>query len=411
MKQNLFKSDKVFIGGYVFAIGGAVLVATSDTSADPIELQTIIGGSMFLSWGFIILVQSIRVTRKSGGFTNALRDQVYVLKSRKKEQFHDTKIVTDGILMASYCATGLSLSTLREGVRVNTNLRGGAIVQGANSFEHKVTFRNDLGKNVDTVETRLIRTNPDRLPLDEPDFTFNPISQQEFYQAVFNKGFTSPGIAYKAKRERYDDVLDRFNPVFFNLSDSSEVLFRQMITAMTNAGKGGCYYDKAAWENIGIERWKGHSGARYTVDRKKCKITTQSPTTIQLNMPAIKFQMGDGNYWIFPDAVVRGPRHIFQDDRLQIFPLQDLDIYIERNTYTTDSVPSGVTPIGHTWAYVNQNGGPDRRYNDNPVRYILDVCAIAIAKADQALFTFVVTSINEAEEFADAFASYVKLLR
>jgi len=29
------------------------------------------------------------------------------------------------------------------------------------------------------------------------------------------------------------------------------------------------------------------------------------------------------------------------------------------------AVPSWCEPVGYTWQYMNKDGGPDRRYNDN----------------------------------------------
>lgn len=50
-----------------------------------------------------------------------------------------------------------------------------------------------------------------------------------------------------------------------------------------------------------------------------------------------------------------------------LIPWEDVEITYSRTTFVEDEVvPADAEVVGETWRYVNRDGGPDRRFSDNP---------------------------------------------
>ncbi len=107
--------------------------------------------------------------------------------------------------------------------------------------------------------------------------------------------------------------------------------------------------------------WKRHGGAGTSVGRRRVQVGWGAPSNIKTNA-RIGFLNIDGvRLFFFPDRLlifgrggVRGVR--YADLKLEAGFVQFRE---------EDAVPRDAKVAGTTWRYVNKDGGPDRRFNNN----------------------------------------------
>jgi hypothetical protein len=83
---------------------------------------------------------------------------------------------------------------------------------------------------------------------------------------------------------------------------------------------------------------------------------------------------------------------------------------IERSTYL-DYVPHNAEVIGHSFTYVNKDGGPDMRYNDNPQTFLIKNWDLDIHfKSDSPIHTTFSNRVA-VESFAMALNQLIKICK
>lgn len=107
--------------------------------------------------------------------------------------------------------------------------------------------------------------------------------------------------------------------------------------------------------------WKRNAGAGHLVKRKAANLTHSVPSVVRTNLSVPAVLGGRQNIYFFPDVVL-----IVQGSRAGALSYDQLDV-----SWTNTTVIEGETVapdsqvVGHTWRFVNRNGGPDRRFNNN----------------------------------------------
>lgn len=121
---------------------------------------------------------------------------------------------------------------------------------------------------------------------------------------------------------------------------------------------------KKAWRvvessKVVDKRYSG--GASSTIKRVPCNASQSIPFPFKANTPAATFKAGKETLVFLPDK-------LFVMQGSKIGALNYADISVSTNTtrfHETESVPNDATVIGHTWAYVNKSGEPDKRFKNN----------------------------------------------
>lgn len=85
--------------------------------------------------------------------------------------------------------------------------------------------------------------------------------------------------------------------------------------------------------------------------------------------------------------------------------------YSTTNFQESGSYPTDAERIGTTWKYVNKNGGPDKRYANNPTIMVLKYGIICISIKNQTSVTYQVSNADLADSFCSNFSKLVSALR
>ena len=107
--------------------------------------------------------------------------------------------------------------------------------------------------------------------------------------------------------------------------------------------------------------WKRNAGATSLVGRKEVFIGRSLPPCIETNIDVWGIDAGNIKLYCFPDYLF-----VLQNERYGAIPYESLTAHCSVDRFIEDSsVPSDANIVGHTWQYVREDGGPDRRFNNN----------------------------------------------
>jgi uncharacterized protein len=116
-----------------------------------------------------------------------------------------------------------------------------------------------------------------------------------------------------------------------------------------------------------ISDWKRNAGAGRLITRKRASLAYTVPKVVKTNVDIPSIVGGRQSVYFFPDIVL-----IIEGANAGAVSYDDLEVYWNTTVFIeSDGVPSDAQVVGHTWRFVNRNGGPDRRFNNN--RQILEV--------------------------------------
>ncbi|MEI9931941.1 MAG: DUF4236 domain-containing protein [Rhizomicrobium sp.] len=106
---------------------------------------------------------------------------------------------------------------------------------------------------------------------------------------------------------------------------------------------------------------KRNAGAGNLISRNQIRLAYGAPSVVKTNVSIPAILGGQQHIYFFPDvALVMRGRSAGAISYEQLETYWNTTIFIEE-----DGVPSDSVVVGQTWRFVNKNGGPDRRFNNN----------------------------------------------
>jgi hypothetical protein len=104
------------------------------------------------------------------------------------------------------------------------------------------------------------------------------------------------------------------------------------------------------------------------VRRKATSIRKAAPPYLKTNVETVPIDVGAQVLHFFPDRVL-----IYDAQGVGAVGYRELSLSVQRSRFIeSEAVPSDATVVDRTWAFVNKNGGPDKRFKNNRQ---LPVCA------------------------------------
>lgn len=98
------------------------------------------------------------------------------------------------------------------------------------------------------------------------------------------------------------------------------------------------------------------------MQRNVTTLRTSPPPYIQTNVPVLTLGAGRQTLYFLPDRLL-----VYDTAGIGAISYHTLDLSVTSQRFIEEGgAPSDATVVGHTWRYVNRNGGPDRRFSNNP---------------------------------------------
>jgi Protein of unknown function (DUF4236)/DnaJ domain len=155
------------------------------------------------------------------------------------------------------------------------------------------------------------------------------------------------------------NVDKRTSRLFYELDETEQQKYGVVQDALAHLGKS-----QQVWRietKAATSDWKRNAGASSLVRRAQIRIGCSSPDRVETNVAVPCLNMGRAKLFFLPDVILFWESGTYGAVGYRDFRIdQSFTRFIE-----DDSVPADATVVDRTWRYVNKNGGPDRRFNNN----------------------------------------------
>jgi hypothetical protein len=136
--------------------------------------------------------------------------------------------------------------------------------------------------------------------------------------------------------------------------------------------------------------WKRNAGASITVNRKEASAGSNSPPRIKCNVETWALRTPKHTIFLLPDRLL-----VYWQGRVHGFRYHEIEVDVGRGRFIESHVlPNDAQVVDYTWQFVNKNGSPDRRFNNNRQ---LPVCMYGQLRIRSARGLEIVVQTSDAE--------------
>jgi hypothetical protein len=147
--------------------------------------------------------------------------------------------------------------------------------------------------------------------------------------------------------------------VMYDLDDDLCNTFRNIFSTTMSLTKCGATWHVTAQGQVYDRKY--HAGANSLIRRTRFSVVERTPRRVKSNISIVCVPLGRGSLFLLPDVILFSKAGGFG-----AIAYSDLNIAISDTNFIEDgSVPHDAQVVGRTWRYVNKDGGPDRRFNNN----------------------------------------------
>jgi hypothetical protein len=158
--------------------------------------------------------------------------------------------------------------------------------------------------------------------------------------------------------------------LLFDLDETAETRFKAVGAAFERMARGGIL-NSVRLEHVHGD-WKRHAGATTTVHSDDAHLDRQHPRHVSSNLesPPIRLRAQGMSLYFFPDRLL-----IEKAGRKAAVSYSALTVSCrDVSMRWFGTVPVDAKTVGQSWRYVNKNGTPDRRFNNN---YVVPIILLA----------------------------------
>ena len=149
--------------------------------------------------------------------------------------------------------------------------------------------------------------------------------------------------------------------------------------------------------------WKRNGGAGQTIKRSLVRVGRGTPRSFRANVEVFHLKLDRETLYLLPDMVFVQQRRTMGSVAYTSLLLAESVVAFHEE----EAVPSDTQLIGTTWRFINKNGGPDRRFNNNRQIPVVRYGDVAL-RSDSGLRLALMTSSPEA---ARSFTNGIKAMQ
>lgn len=230
-------------------------------------------------------------------------------------------------------------------------------------------------------------------------------------------GLISKGITEKIKadileqKEVISELENQIKNCFVNLEIDFDEEFDLKYKNLVATFKNLCNCHKI-WDVTSAslqDTVKSRSSAGTLVDKKEVRFGFKNLPDIKYDFDAMFFKNANGaDLYFYPNFIVMfSSKHKFA-----IIGFEELDFYHRSLRFTeTGKIPKDSIVIDRTWAKVNKNGTPDKRFKGNYQIPVVKYGEIQLSTITGVNEEYEFSNYEYSEDFADAFKDYQSLLK
>jgi hypothetical protein len=192
------------------------------------------------------------------------------------------------------------------------------------------------------------------------------------------------------------DEARRSTVLFYDFDKDAEQIYERVLNAFTTLHK--C---KASWRILAsgqVLDGRYNAGAGRTLKRKTSSLGTGGVKHVQCNIDVPWLNAGLNLFYFYPDRVF-----IVRGSQVAVCTYNSLTISTRLTRFIEEEgVPSDSQVVGHTWRFVNKNGTPDRRFNNNRQLPIAQYEELQLSSAQGIQECFQFSRVGAAQAFVNA---------
>jgi hypothetical protein len=215
----------------------------------------------------------------------------------------------------------------------------------------------------------------------------------------------------KDKKEFLEDLKKQLEDCFVNIDiDAEEQIDRKYLNLLET------YKDlltsERIWDitsSVSVDQRATRSAAATAVTRRAVKFGFGNIDIIKSKYDALHFENANGgDIYIYPAFVAI----VDAQKKFGLVDIRELDFNFHGQRFIEEEkVPKDATVVDHTWAKVNKNGSPDKRFKDN---YQIPICQygdIELTSSTGLNEAYSISNFGKSEKFADAMMEYQKMIK
>lgn len=191
----------------------------------------------------------------------------------------------------------------------------------------------------------------------------------------------------------------------FDVGDSDSQSWQRLGTAFEMLSGAERVWDETAWGASEHQK----SSASHSVDRKPARLSIGPLPTVRPDVRALHFANANGpDLWIYPSLIAVGGVR----DSPALIDLREVKLdFTHARFIESERVPGDAEQVGLTWRYVNKDGGPDRRFSNNPQYPVVLYGQIDLTSTGGLRERFLISDLSRAADFASSFENHSAFVR
>jgi hypothetical protein len=310
--------------------------------------------------------------------------------------FYIRKSVSVGPLRFNLSKSGIGVSAGIRGFRIGTGPRGNYVHMGSGGLYYRQTLPSDSPKRREDSPPSLANAHESATHGPMEEISSGPVTKMVDsssllllfeldgkrkrivwwpYTAVvaiffiigmiaadFNYWIISPiGVllAIGIAAIYVHDALAKSVVIMYDLDDSIRDAFENLHETVLGFARCGATWHVGARADVYDAKY--HAGAGQLVDRKRISVRAHDPPYVKTNVTTVRIPIGNRVLYMFPDRML-----VYGSEGIGAVSYDELEIDVGSKRFIEeDRVPFDAKVVDHTWRYVNRDGGPDRRFNNN----------------------------------------------
>lgn len=186
-----------------------------------------------------------------------------------------------------------------------------------------------------------------------------------------------------------------------DIDENLKSKYENLKTSFSNLASCSKIWDKTS----SVRNNDNRSAANNSITRTPSYLAIQKIDFINASFDALLFKNQNGSdIYIYPAFAA-----IFDNkNNFGLVDLTELKLSFKRTSFLEEEqIPSDTNVIGETWAKVNKNGTPDRRFKDNYKIPIVDYGEIEIKSNTGINEVFMFSNPTKANNFVETYKTYI----
>lgn len=215
----------------------------------------------------------------------------------------------------------------------------------------------------------------------------------------------------KDKKEYLEDLKTQLENCFVNIDMEVDEQFEKKYLALLENYKTLLSCDRI-WDitsSVAIDQQATRSAASTAVTRRPVKFGFSNIDIVKSKYDALHFENANsGDLFIYPAFVAIVDAH----KKFGLVDIRELEFNFHGQRFLEEEkVPKDAAVVDHTWAKVNKNGTPDKRFKDNYQIPICEYGEIELTSTTGLNEAYSVSSVDKAGKFAQAMTEYQEIIK